>query len=672
MPLRVKAGLRSFHSASLSHEQAVFGIPAEGSLFFYIYGAHRFPVRALFAGISFSDICVIIGTLNCQERVSTIKSLIRAINDMKLKNKLILFYCLFVMLPVLVVGISLTSYYRSEALGRAIDQATNNVAKIKSQLSSLLRVPTDISNLLVFDQQLNELVNTRYANILELTKAYNNYKVFDKYILQYREISNIRFFIDNPTLVNNMSISPVDADIKSSIWFNSVMKNKGIYWLYIPDKDVYSNSPAGSINKLSLVRHVAYPEFRRTGILMVQMKPEGLEQMLYQEPFETLVVDEQGYIAAAKSQEQIGQTLDSLDIGADLGTSGEKVIKTTVKGVDSYVIVNELTPLYSISKLKIVSVFATEDIVKDANRVSTLGLIIILGVLVVALAMVNAISFLMTNRLLRLSRQLNQVALGNFNVISNIDGNDEIGQLSRQFNYMVGSINQLIERVIESNERNSKLELAQKEIKFKMMASQINPHFLFNALESIRMNAHIKGEKEIANTVRLLGKLMRKNLEVGRDMAPIKDEVEMIRSYLEIQKFRYEDRLDYDLSVDPECMDIVMPPLIIQPLVENSVVHGLENKEGAVRVDVHIVLKDENIEVMVRDDGAGMSEDRLAEIREVISKAEDEPRSRIGLRNVHQRLVLYYGENRGLHIESREGEGTCITFSITETGDHTN
>ncbi|WP_310552049.1 sensor histidine kinase [Paenibacillus glufosinatiresistens] len=593
-----------------------------------------------------------------------IKKLIRAINDMKMKNKLILFYCVFVMLPVLVVGISLTSYYRREALSRAIDQATNNVAKIKSQMSSMLTVPTNISSLLVFDSNLSELVNTRYESPLQLTKAYHAYEVFDNYVLQYQEISNIRFFIDNPTLVDNMSIAPINDEIRSSIWYNSVLKNKGTYWLYIPDKDIYSSSSTGSINKLSLIRQVNYQEYKRTGILMIQMKPDVLARMLYQEPFETLVADQQGYIAAAKSQEQVGRTLDSLDIGVDLSNDTRKVIKTTVKGVNSYVIVDELMPLYSISKLKIISVFATEDIVRDANRVSALGLGIILGVLVVALGMVNAISFLMTKRLLRLSRQLNQVALGNFSVLSNIDGNDEIGQLSRQFNYMVGSINQLIERVVETNERNNKLELAQKEIKFKMMASQINPHFLFNALESIRMNAHIKGEKEIANTVRLLGKLMRKNLEVGRDMAPIKDEIEMVRSYLEIQKFRYEDRLAYTLNVDPDCMATLIPPLIVQPLVENSVIHGLENKEGTVQVKVCILCRDEYIDIRVSDDGAGMTEARLEEIRSVIGRPEEESKNRIGLRNVHQRLVLYYGEGSGLHIDSREGEGTTIEFSI--------
>ncbi|ETT62531.1 integral membrane sensor signal transduction histidine kinase [Paenibacillus sp. FSL R7-277] len=587
------------------------------------------------------------------------------VNNMKLKYKLIFFYIIVVMIPVLIAGVILTNYFREGALNRAIDQATNNVEKIKSQLYSKLRVPTDISNLLYFDEDLERLVNTHYPSILELTKAYLNYTDLKEYVLRYREISNIRFFIDNPTLVDDMSIAPVTPEIRTRNWYTQAMQNNQIYWMYIHDKDPYINSPKGTINKLSLIRQVPYPEYSKSGILMVQVNQDELNQMLHQEPFETIIIDEQGYIVSAKNPQLVGSTVDAFDIGINVQSQSKGVFMTQVKDKDSYVMIDEMIPELSVSKLKIISVFETKSILSDANKVSQLGLFIVIGVLLVALVLVYTISLLTSNRLLRLSRQLNQVALGNLNVVSHIDGTDEIGQLSRQFNYMVASINQLITQVIESNEKNSTLEIAQREIKLKMMASQIHPHFLFNALESIRMNAHLKGEKEIANIVRLLGKLMRKNLEVGRERAPIKEEVEMIRSYLEIQKFRYEDRLEYEIAFDPDAAEVMIPPLIIQPLVENSVVHGLENKEGTVHVSIAITLtENQEIQVIVMDDGIGMKEGRLAEIMEVITKAEEEEQGRIGLRNVQQRLTLYYGAEHGLNISSREGEGTRITFSI--------
>ncbi|WP_340025828.1 sensor histidine kinase [Paenibacillus sp. FSL K6-1096] len=589
---------------------------------------------------------------------------------MKLKYKLIFFYIIVVMIPVLIAGFILTNYFREGALNRAISQATNNVDKIKSQLSSKLRVPTDISNLLYFNEELEKLVNTRYPSILELTKAYLDYTDFKEYVLRYREVSNIRFFIDNPTLVDDMSIAPVTPAIKEKSWYVKAMQNNQIYWMYIPDKEPQIISSKGTINKLSLVRQVPYLEYSKSGVLMVQVAQDELNQMLYQEPFDTLVIDEQGYIVAAKDPMLVGSTVDAYDLGMDVQAKEKGVFTAEVKNKDSYVIIDEIVPALSVSKLKIVSVFETKSILNDANKVSKLGLVIVFGVLLVALALVYTISLLTTNRLLRLSRQLNQVALGNLNAVSHIDGTDEIGQLSRQFNYMVSSINQLITQVIESNEKNSTLEIAQREIKLKMMASQIHPHFLFNALESIRMNAHLKGEKEIANIVRQLGKLMRKNLEVGRERAPLKEEVEMIRSYLEIQKFRYEDRLEYEIAFDAGAAEVMLPPLIIQPLVENSVVHGLENKEGTVHVSIAITLNgNKEVQVVVQDDGIGMTEERLAAIMEVITKTEEEEHGRIGLRNVQQRLTLYYGEAHGLRITSREGEGTQIAFSVPVDSD---
>lgn len=143
------------------------------------------------------------------------------------------------------------------------------------------------------------------------------------------------------------------------------------------------------------------------------------------------------------------------------------------------------------------------------------------------------------------------MSTGDFDTSLKIDGKDEIALLARQFNSMVRSINDLMYEVQESNDQNSLLEQKQNDIRFKMLASQINPHFLFNALESIRMEAHMKGQVEIARVVRLLGKMMRSNLEVGRSKILLSQELEVVRCYLDIQQFRYEDRLKYQFIVDP-------------------------------------------------------------------------------------------------------------------------
>ncbi|MCR2802490.1 sensor histidine kinase [Paenibacillus soyae] len=583
---------------------------------------------------------------------------IRLTNNLKLRHKLIASYILVVMIPVMIIGGVVVGYFRAQAMDRAIEQAINNVEKTKTQLTNMLRIPLEVSDKLLLDTGLERVATTRYESVLELTKEYRAYEGFKTFFKFYRELSGIRFYYENPTLINNLELIPVDEEIRDRHWYQQAKASKNVNWYYINDEE---HIP---VRKLSLIRQVSFQDRQASGVLMVSLDQQELNRMLAQEPFETLIADDRGYVVAAQNHSLVGKTLNALEYGADLSEVPVGSHKLDINGEPSYVVVDKLTPELSASSLRIISVFTTESIVQDANRVSVIGLFLILLVLLIALFFVATVSLLTTNRLLRLSRHLNRLALGDLHVVSRIDGNDEIGQLSRQFNYMVDSIRTLVVQVVEKTEQNNALELAQREIKLKMMASQINPHFLFNALESIRMNALMKGEREIATVVRMLAKLMRKNLEVGRDHIPLKEEIEMVRSYLDIQKFRYEERLHYELTIDPDAHDVQVPPLIIQPLIENAVVHGVEGKENGVKVDLIIRMEGKEAVVTVRDDGLGMTPERLKEVESTLSSPEDSGTNRIGLRNVHERLVMTFGERHGLRIASEYGHGTTFVFTL--------
>lgn len=591
-----------------------------------------------------------------------LSKIVRRTNDMKLKHKLVISYVLVVMIPVLIIGVGVTYYFRQQAMDQAVQQAENNVERIKNQTMTLLRVPMDISNLLLFNNEIKEIANTKFESMLELTRSYRSFTLFNDYLQQYRELYGIRFFSFNPTLVNNYEFIPVDPQIENALWFQKAMKSTSIGWFFIPNSDDY---PADT---LSLVRGVQFPEYQRRGVLMVLIDRDVLNNMLSQEPFHTMIVDSQGYIVAAKDTKLVGATFESLHMGVDLRSQRKGLIEANVYDEPSNIIVDEMIPSSSMNGFQIVSIFSKESIVSNAKHISQIGMLFIILVLLFAMALVYVISLLTTNRLLRLSRQFNRLALGDLKVVSQVDGNDEIGQLSRQFNHMVSSINGLMEQVVETSEQNNRLAIAQKEIKLKMMASQINPHFLFNALESIRMKAHIKGEAEIANIVRLLGKLIRKNLEIGSGKTTIKAEMEMVRSYLQIQKFRYEDRLDFELTIQEGIEKEKIPPLIIQPLVENAIVHGLENQEDGVRVEVSLYEDNDLVHFTVRDNGAGIRPERLKEVVTSITGSDEQEKSRIGLRNVHQRLTLSYGEKHGLIISSESGKGTKVHFTVPKGG----
>lgn len=583
---------------------------------------------------------------------------------MKIRNKLIFFYVIVVMIPVLIVGLIVIQYFRQDALEKATEQTENNVQRIKTQIENQLNVPISVSNQLLLDRDMERVATTVYPpdDPIQLVNAYRSYTDFSDYLRAYSEIKGIQLFTDNPTLLNNLQFMNADSAIQSAEWYKKAMGKRTIYWMYIDDMN---NPGAVSGKQLSLVRQIFFPNTGKRSVLVVQVDTDYLNSLLSQEPFDTMVADEDGYIVAAKDRSTIGRTLGDMGFEVAVGDrEQERTFERAINGMDYQVSINTLIPDSSTSGLTIVSAFASSSIVHDANRIGLIGAELIVFILLTALLAVYFNSRLISSRLLKLNRNLNRVAEGDLGTVSRIDGHDEIGQLSEQFNYMVTNINELMSQVYEASETNNRLEVMQREIKLKMLASQINPHFLFNALESIRMRAHIQGEKEIARIVQLLGKLIRRNLELGNRHTSLKSELDMVRSYLEIQKFRHGERLHYELAAEPDTLLVLLPPLIVQPLIENAIVHGLENKEAEGIVSLHAVRVGDEVLIDVIDNGAGMTPERLRQVEESIRDKEENEESRIGLRNVHQRLIMTYGEECGLRISSELGKGTQIYFKI--------
>jgi two-component system sensor histidine kinase YesM len=584
----------------------------------------------------------------------------RRFNDMKLRDKMMLSYVLFFLLPFLIIGFFVVREYRHSALDKATEQTVGSMERVKARTYDLLSVAQAISNRLTLDADLENVATTRYQDAGQIVDAYKSYKTFQMYLDFNAEITRIKLYADNPSLLNNWEFIPVDGPTRESFWYQSAIAQAGrIGWYYFPSES------RGADSMLSLVRSVYFQSSRTIGVLDVDLNTNLLNATMKQEESETLLADANNVIVASNRPNMIGRKLGDTHLGEELAKLPPGTYERDIDGQRSKVLIGELSPAQSFTNLKIVSVFSIRSITREANRINARGLQIMIVVTAAALLLIYLICSVLTKRLLKFNRQISKVAMGNFNAELIVDGNDELGQISRQFNQMVANVKELMAEVNRSHEQTSEMERKQNEIKLKMLASQINPHFLYNALESIRMKAHLKGEKEIAQTVKLLGKLMRKNLEIkGREIS-LEDEIEIVRCYLEIQKFRHDDRLEYELDVDPRAERMKILPLLIQPLVENAVIHGLENKtEGGV-VKVHAHLRENGLEVRVTDNGTGIEPGRLARIRDSLESLDAD---RIGLHNIQQRLRMTYGESAGLRLDSSAGEGTTVSFRIPLEG----
>ena len=585
-------------------------------------------------------------------------SIKRKFNDLKLRNKLIISFIAVVFIPVTFVGLFLTNQLRQIALNDALEQTEMTMDRMRQQTIRLLKVPIDISRNLLIDDRLKTILSTDYKSRYQLVVAYQNYPDIERYVSFTNEIDNIRLYTENETMISNWEFFPADETTTSQEWYQEAIQYRGIInWRYLPD-ETKRNEPY-----LSLVRMIEFDNFKYTNVLVITVSKAQLQAVVDSESIKSLIVDDHNNVITTNFAEWRGKTLDEIFPDLDLTGTGKQ--ETKLNGELVNILVDYVRPEASSSGLRIISVYSVEDIVAESNRFSRLGLMVILASVIVSFILIYWVSSLLTRRLLKFSQQIGRAAIGDFETTLPIDGNDEIGQLSRQYNFMIRSIKELIEEVRKTHWQKEQLELKQQEIKLKMLASQINPHFLFNALESIRMQAHIKGEKEIAGVVKMLGRLMRKSLETQGHHIALKDEIDIVHSYLEIQMFRHRDRLTYELKIDEEAGKQMIPPLIIQPLVENAVVHGIERKESEaepLKVTVKAEIKGDRLVVEVEDNGVGISEERLQEIIRMLD--EQDEGNRIGLSNVHHRLQMVYGESSGLVIESEERVGTTVRFSI--------
>jgi two-component system sensor histidine kinase YesM len=247
------------------------------------------------------------------------------------------------------------------------------------------------------------------------------------------------------------------------------------------------------------------------------------------------------------------------------------------------------------------------------------------------------------------------------------DNVDEITELGMSFNIMIGKIRELLDSKIKEQENLKKAEL-------RALQAQINPHFLYNTLDTIIWMAEDKKTDQVIDIVRALSSFFRISLSKGRDWITIGEEIERTRSYLTIQKMRYRDIMDYEIEVDEGAADNTTLKLILQPLVENALYHGIKNKRSGGTITVRAKQKDEaEVVLEVEDNGIGFTPEKLAQVQAELSDDSGDIRleSGYGIDNVNKRIKLYYGKQYGLSIRSEYQIGTCVTLVIPAKKDET-
>lgn len=259
----------------------------------------------------------------------------------------------------------------------------------------------------------------------------------------------------------------------------------------------------------------------------------------------------------------------------------------------------------------------------------------------------------------KLCAQTSKVAKGDFTANTKVESVGEIALLTRNFNNMTQEIGQLVED-IKRNKENIHL------IEMKLLQAQINPHFLYNTLDTIVWLAEEKKTKEVVSIVTYLSDFFHTTLSKGKDFITIQEEELHVSSYMKIQKFRYQDVMDYEIHIDKELYPYIIPKLMLQPLAENALLHGVRNKRGGGHIYITGTKDNDRIIFQVKDDGRGMKPEELEKLKQGIenNKLETTDNSGFGIVNVNQRIQNYYGNEFGISFESEFGKGTTVTIII--------
>ena len=304
---------------------------------------------------------------------------------------------------------------------------------------------------------------------------------------------------------------------------------------------------------------------------------------------------------------------------------------------------------------KTYSVVAVQDIFPQAAQLrGTIAMIVMLAVFA-GLVAVTVLSCSITAPIRELSNAMKQVEQENFDIEIQSRRKDEIGHLITSFHYMVGKIRQLICEVYQK-------KIEQKNAEIRALQAQINPHFLYNTLDSINWMLIERDEQDISDVVISLGEILRYAVGGQNHLVPLGSEARYIESYLFIQKNRLEDRLNYQWELAEDTLDVLVPRLIMQPIVENAVIHGIEPlKKGGV-ILMKAWIEKEMLLIRVTDNGRGMNQEELEALREKISGTDEI--ENIGMRNIQRRMELTYGQEQAMEIQSVQGEGTTITLRM--------
>lgn len=588
-----------------------------------------------------------------------------------LRTKMLTLFLCLIAIPLSLQGMITYSKFTTSTEERTSEYTAQIVHQINQNLDRNMEEMKRLSLMPLYDNSilsiLRELGGSAQAPLYLSTEKRQKMTLYISSLSYSRpEVKGIQIMSLNGLVFSNLDPSTMKAqvDLRKEEWYSRVLAGNGAS-VIIPSHHPAYYVDSSKDRYFSVARLLREPNTNLPlGIIKIDMKMEMIDQILTNMPFtkegSLIIVNQQQELFYEKRENETTPGYQALlQETAGLVHPGQSGRTISLQG-QRYLLIDNVSAR---TGLTVISMIPIDSLLKDSNDLRSFTILIAAIFLVVAGGLASYFAYSLSKPLVSLKEKMLQVEQGHFHERVPVSSADEIGKLSEQFNHMVEEINRLVNEVYVISLREREAELA-------ALQSQIHPHFIYNTLEAINMMAIRAGNYDVSDMVSSLGKLMRYTVERGDGFVTLAQELESLSSYVRIQQTRLGDRIQVVMEVDESLRDAPIPKLLLQPLLENAIYHGIERQERGGTIWISVARDAEAMQISVRDNGKGMTQSELIRLRSSVSipfhqnEAASSQRTGTALRNIYQRITLLYGEGYHLMMDSQAGQGSIFSLRI--------
>ena len=573
--------------------------------------------------------------------------------NLTIKQKFLFIYFVLIVIPLCLLTILF--YVKTAAIIE--NQVTNSAMQVLEQTGSLLSYKMkniiNISDTIFMNQEIQDIL-TRDMDSYTVVQQIEDCKKAGKFITDLqnsKDVYRIRLYVKDGLIYSNENINFFNLNTTDSDWYKKIASYNGrVYWT--PTSSfAYLSGSKNIISASRLIRNSKNVN-EVIGVVSIDILADSIREILQKANLTKMgsiyLINKDGKFVTFSNAAPNQNMLDYLK---KIINSGPIWKKNDINGQNSIIANREVEN----TDWNLVAVIPLNEVLQPVFllRNYMLALTLIIGAIAYFLAIY--ISDSSTRRISHLIKTMKEVQTGKLDVKVPVDSKDEIGILQENFNYMIEKTNILVDE-------NYKMGKEVKNVELKALQAQINPHFLYNSLDLINWMAISQKAHGISSVVNLLAKFYKLSLSKGRDIVTIADEIMHVKTYVQIQNKRFDDRIKLDINIDEEICNYSILKIILQPLVENSILHGIQEKEDKNgTIEISGGFENDRIVLRVHDDGVGIPEEYLRNLLKDDSMNEEHG---YGIKNINNRLKLYYGESCGLTYKSAPGEGTLVEVRI--------